>query len=170
MAAQHQDKPHQRRLLPDTRPFAKRHPPCPVTLHEAEVTYIDLLRVSGLLQKAFAGYHEAFGMTAPQYNILRILEGAKEPLAQQEIANRLVVSRSNVTGLIDKLEARGFVARQANTDRRVKMIHLTETGLAFVEETFQSQLHVCLVLLQPLEVEERQELRRLLHKVVGPPR
>ena len=54
----------------------------------------------------------------------------------------------------------------ANTDRRVKMIHLTETGSAFVEETFQSQLQVCLVLLQPLEVEERQELRRLLRKVI----
>ncbi len=169
MCAQHQDEPQNRRSLPDTRPFAKRHPRCPVTLHEAEVTYVDLLRAVGRLQKTFAGYHEAFGMTAPQYNILRILEGAKEPLAQQEIANRLVVSRSNVTGLIDKLEARGFVARHSNADRRVKMIHLTEAGLTFVEETFQSQLDVCLALLQPLEVEERQELRRLLRKVIGPP-
>lgn len=169
MDAKQQDKRQKRRLLPDSKPFAKRHPRCPVTLHEAEVTYIDLLRAGGILQKAFAGYHEAFGMTAPQYNILRILEGAKEPLAQQEIANRLVVSRSNVTGLIDKLEARGFVARHTNADRRVKMIHLTEAGLAFVEETFQSQLNVCLALLQPLDVEERQELRRLLRKVIGPP-
>ncbi len=170
MDAQHQDESQKRRSLPDTRPFANRHPRCAVTLHEAEVTYIDLLRAGGLLQKAFAGYHEAFGLTAPQYNILRILEGAKEPLAQQEIANRLVVSRSNVTGLIDKLEARGFVARHANADRRVKMIHLTDAGLTFVEETFQSQLNVCLALLQPLEVGERQELCRLLRKVVGPPR
>lgn len=51
------------------------------------------------------------------------------PLPMNELAALLACDNSNVTGLIDRLEARGLVTRQASSyDRRVKHVVLTEAG------------------------------------------
>jgi MarR family transcriptional regulator, organic hydroperoxide resistance regulator len=51
------------------------------------------------------------------------------PLPMNELAARLACDNSNVTGLVDRLEARGLVIRQANPDdRRVKRVVLTTAG------------------------------------------
>ncbi|GIX49204.1 MAG: hypothetical protein KatS3mg131_3415 [Candidatus Tectimicrobiota bacterium] len=134
---------------------------------EGELVLVQLMRVSEQVLKAFNDFFRAHGLTAAQYNVLRILEGAEGPLPQQEIARRLLVSRANVTGLIDRLEARGLVERRACADRRVRMVHLTAQGLRFVEETFEAVTALCAVLLKRLSLEELQALRGLLLKLEG---
>ena len=68
-------------------------------------------------------------MTAAQYNVLTILAGAPDGLSQREIGDVLVVDRSNVTGLIDRLEKAGWVKRMDDpADRRVYRVMLTTAG------------------------------------------
>ena len=98
--------------------------------------------------------------------MLRILEGAQTPLAQQEIAKQLLVSRANVTGLIDKLEAEGLVQRGSTEDRRVKLIHLTDRGWTFLQESFEEVLEKCRVHLASLSTTEQAELLRLTSKLI----
>jgi MarR family 2-MHQ and catechol resistance regulon transcriptional repressor len=131
-----------------------------------EVTLVTVIQVGDRLLKACDEFFRPFGLTDAQYNVLRILEGAKEALSQHQLAKRLMVSRANITNLIDKLEARGLVERCACEDRRVKLIQLTERGLAFVEETFVDLQQLCATLLHPLSATEQQQLRRLLGKLL----
>jgi MarR family transcriptional regulator, organic hydroperoxide resistance regulator len=67
-------------------------------------------------------------LTPVQGLALRTLD-PDAPLAMSALAGTLVCDASNVTGVVDKLEARGLIARQgAESDRRVKMLVVTEKG------------------------------------------
>ena len=63
-----------------------------------------------------------YGITEPQFNVLRILQGQKgRPITVYEIQQRMVQRSSNVTRIIDKLIQKGLVDRQECPDNRRKM-------------------------------------------------
>jgi MarR family transcriptional regulator, organic hydroperoxide resistance regulator len=69
-----------------------------------------------------------FDLTPAQGHALRVLDPAR-PVPMSTLAEALVCDASNVTGIVDKLESRGFIARQgADHDRRVKHLAVTERG------------------------------------------
>lgn len=71
----------------------------------------------------------------PQYNVLRILRGARPgALTCGEIAERMIVRDPDVTRLLDRLETRGFVTRTRDTgDRRIVRTAISPAGLAELE-------------------------------------
>ena len=71
---------------------------------------------------------QEFELTLMQLNALRQLEPGRE-LAMSALAEALVCDPSYVTGIVDRLEARGLIERRgAPRDRRVKMLSVTEEG------------------------------------------
>ena len=69
-----------------------------------------------------------FDLSPMQGHAVRVLEPDR-PLAMSTLAEALVCDASNVTGIVDKLESRGLIARQgAEGDRRIKMLVVTEKG------------------------------------------
>lgn len=69
------------------------------------------------------------GITAAQYNVLSALAAAGEGISQRELGDVLVVDRSNVTGLVDRMETSGWVRREDDpADRRVYRVVLTTAG------------------------------------------
>jgi DNA-binding MarR family transcriptional regulator len=71
------------------------------------------------------------GLTAAQYNVLNVLAASPDGISQRELGDRLVVDRSNVTGLLDRLEKSGWVRRTDDpVDRRVYRVVLTPAGRA----------------------------------------
>jgi DNA-binding MarR family transcriptional regulator len=75
-----------------------------------------------------------------QGHALRILD-PERPVAMSILADALICDASNVTGIVDKLEARGLIARQgAERDRRIKMLVVTESGRALRQRLFARAL------------------------------
>ena len=69
------------------------------------------------------------GLTAAQYNVLNVLAPRADGMSQRELSDLLVVDRSNVTGLLDRMEKSGWVQRADDpTDRRVYRVTLTTSG------------------------------------------
>jgi DNA-binding MarR family transcriptional regulator len=69
-----------------------------------------------------------FDLTPAQGHALRVLDPAR-PVPMSMLAEALVCDASNVTGIVDKLESRGLIARQGTDhDRRVKQLAVTERG------------------------------------------
>jgi MarR family transcriptional regulator, organic hydroperoxide resistance regulator len=67
-------------------------------------------------------------LSPAQGHALRVLDPDR-PVAMSALADELVCDASNVTGIVDKLESRGLIARQADErDRRIKMLMVTERG------------------------------------------
>ena len=95
--------------------------------HEA---LLSLVRTSALMQKLSDRFFSRFGLTDVQFNILMILKDhGSAGLSQQELSEHLIVTKSNVVGLIDRLERGGYVKRMAHpSDRRFNQIVLTPSG------------------------------------------
>ncbi|HOE96411.1 MAG TPA: MarR family transcriptional regulator [Candidatus Sumerlaeota bacterium] len=78
-----------------------------------------------------------FGLTEAQFNVLMLLKYQADEngsLNQTRLGRMLLVNRSNVTGLVDRMEEAGWVQRTAESgDRRVKLIGLTARGRKLVE-------------------------------------
>jgi DNA-binding MarR family transcriptional regulator len=107
---------------------------------------------------------ERHGLTAVQIKTLRALD---EPAPMRQIAQRLGSEPSNVTGIIDRLEARGLVRREAHpADRRVKIVVATAEGRAIAEELGRS-LRFAAEPLAALDDEQRHTLRDLLRLMIG---
>ncbi len=69
------------------------------------------------------------GLTAAQFNVINVVGRTEGGLSQRELGDRLVVDRSNVTGLLDRLERAGLVKRTDDPkDRRIYRITLTPAG------------------------------------------
>ena len=113
-----------------------------------EKTYLEILRTSDLLSRSLAGILKDIDLSATQYNVLRILRGAGGPLPYGEIANRMITRDPDITRLLDRLDARGLVARERDTaDRRTVLARITPEGLRLlsrldepIQEAHQRQL------------------------------
>lgn len=98
------------------------------TLHvPTKIDLLELLAALGTAQWAdFASAAAHHGLTSTQAKVLAQLDG---PLPMRGLAALLVCDASNVTGIVDRLEARGLVRREADTaDRRVKNVVATDEG------------------------------------------
>lgn len=85
------------------------------------------LALSERMRRHFSARVEELDLTPPQAHLLRELVAGPRPMG--ELAGRLSCDASNVTGLTDRLEARGLVERRPSPgDRRVKVLLLTEEG------------------------------------------
>jgi DNA-binding MarR family transcriptional regulator len=123
------------------------------------------MRVGAQLLKSAEHFYTSLKLTGAQYNVLRILEGAGEAIPQQEIADKLLVSRANVTGLLDKLEAKGLLERLPCEDRRVNMIQLTAGGFGLLEKSFPEVTENSIQAMSCLTTDEQKTLVRLLEKL-----
>jgi DNA-binding MarR family transcriptional regulator len=71
------------------------------------------------------------GMTLGWYDALVHLEEAEAPLRMNELARRILLSKSGLTRVVDRMEEAGLVRRERPADnRRVVLVHLTPEGLA----------------------------------------
>src|SRR3954451_18479235 len=94
-----------------------------------EEAMLNLFRTSDQLQIRFSRLFREYGLTPSQYNVLRILRGEGKPLPILEVADRMLAAVPGITGLIDRLEGMGLVARERSTeDRRVVFVAITAKG------------------------------------------
>lgn len=122
-----------------------------------------------------ARYHEeyeqaaaAYSLTGAQARMLSLLASGPSPM--RHLAERLRCEPSNVTGIIDRLEARGLVERRPSPqDRRVKMAAATEQGLLTAGQLRDSLGEFAQAPLAALSGTERTALRDLLRRMLDHP-
>lgn len=101
----------------------------------AEEALLNLQRTADHIQIAFTRLFREHGITGQQYNVLRILRGAGEPLPILEVGDRMVTVVPAITGLIDRLEKHGLVRRtRSETDRRVVTVTILGKGLSLLAD------------------------------------
>ncbi|MCR6481787.1 MarR family transcriptional regulator [Amycolatopsis sp. OK19-0408] len=122
-----------------------------------------LARIVDRFVDSYESAAAAQGLTTVQAKVLQALD---EPLPMHRIAEKLNSERSNVTGIIDRLEARGLVERRADQrDRRIKNIVATPAG-AVLGRNFRRSLGFAAEPLAALDPADRVQLRDLLTRMV----
>lgn len=110
----------------------KKNPPPASPRYQA---LLQLLRTADTLWNAGRLFFARWDISSSQFNILNLLSDKPEGLSQIELGRLLITHRSNVTGLVDRMEKRGLVARRdAATDRRAYRVVLTSAGWKLIHE------------------------------------
>jgi DNA-binding MarR family transcriptional regulator len=110
----------------------------------------------------------AFDLSLPQARALQVLEPGN-PVPMRDLAASLKCDASNITGIVDRLEARGLVERRpAPGDRRVKALLVTAEGVA-VRARLVERLYQVPPAIAGLSSAEQRTLLELLQRLVTPP-
>ncbi len=113
------------------------------------------------LQKKHFGQ---FDLTMQQFNILRILRGAKEPLSTAIIRERMLDRMSDVSRIVDRLEKKGFVVKTTcESDHRKVDVGLTEKASS-VLKVIDKKNAIWLKQSTGLSIKEADSLSALLDK------
>jgi DNA-binding MarR family transcriptional regulator len=100
-----------------------------------------VLGASSLLLRESHRFFRPLGISEVQFNVINVLAGAAEGMSQRELSEVLVVDRSNVTTLLDRMEKAGWVMRSDHpTDRRVYCVTLTTAGRTLHEQVMPRYL------------------------------
>jgi DNA-binding MarR family transcriptional regulator len=96
---------------------------------------IELLRASESLWNASRMFLARWDLSPSQFNVLNLLYDLPGGCSQIELSRQLIMHRSNVTGLVDRLESRGLLRRADNpADRRAFTVVLTPTGKRLIRQ------------------------------------
>ncbi|MBM4361328.1 MAG: MarR family transcriptional regulator, partial [Deltaproteobacteria bacterium] len=110
---------------------------------------------------------EQYGLTGSQLVVLRLL-GPGGRLSVGEISERIRAQNSTVTGIIDRMERDGLVARRrSENDRRVVHIELTRRGKELAREAADAPQHLFRQLLESLATSDAAELERIMTLLAG---
>jgi DNA-binding MarR family transcriptional regulator len=127
-----------------------------------------MLQVIQLVKHRLHGVAEKHDLSIMQLSAFMALQSdAMVPMSA--LSHQLACDASSITGIVDRLEARGLVERRDNpADRRLKMVALTKTGAALQHEVTTEVVALEDARLRPiLSPDEQQELKRLLKKILG---
>ena len=138
----------------------------PVFRDPYQKAHINILYTAGWLGQQQASAFKGFGVTLPQFNILRILRGQHpKPATVNLLIERMLDKTSNASRIVDKLEGKALVTRTVcPSNRRAVDIRVTGAGLDLLR-----RLDVVLeqnpMGLQNLSPEEATQLSALLDKI-----
>ena len=132
----------------------------------ARVDLMSLLHTAHSAQAEVESKLSALDLSLPKLLALRALFDAGDSLPLGQLAERLSCVKSNITQLVDRLEADGFVARKADSgDRRTRLAVLTAAGRRACKEGSRIQQETERDLLTTLTRDEARQLAVLLEKV-----
>lgn len=106
------------------------------------------------------------GVTPVQYAALQVV-GNQPGIDQRTLARSIALDTSTTGGVIDRLEARGWLERRLSPqDRRARLLYLTPAGGQGLADTLPAMLRAQEQILSPLTPRQRTEFMRLLQVLV----
>lgn len=132
---------------------------------EYQKATINLMFSYNLLSVKLKSYLKPHDCTLQQYNVLRILKGAKKPLSTNDIRSRMIEKMADTSRLVDRLSLKGWVKRESCCiDKRLVDVTISKEGLGFTEklkgiDSFIDNMY------KNLSLEETTQLNTILDKL-----
>lgn len=118
------------------------------------------------IRNRFAEFIKPYGLSPQQFNILRILRGAKDWLSMHEVRSRMVEKSPNATRLCDKLVEKKLLERvRCEKDRRVVHLKISDQGLQLLKKIDEEDDGSHMNFLDNLTDEEAEIVSRVLDKL-----
>ncbi len=128
---------------------------------------LNLAVTAWALERVGGAVIAAHGLTSmAAFNVLTVLHGADEPLGPSTLADRMVVTRATMTGVIDALERRGLIRRRTHAvDGRRKLVEITDEGRSIIDAVLPHIHAVEREVFACLTEREQAALLRLVGKL-----
>lgn len=125
-----------------------------------EKLLIAVVRAAEIFKRAHTGVFRNYGLSFPQYNVLRVLEASENGQNKiSEVGRIMLVPGANMTGLAKRLEKTGFILRKSDPkDERVTLLEITPKGKETLNSIEKEKDEWLEVLLKGFSKEERSQL------------
>ena len=133
-----------------------------------------LAKLYTLTAKDLAAVYKRVGLTITSFNLLMLVKHGKDRDAdtQQALSDKLIVTESDTTKVIDRLEHRSLVKRLPGHDRRSKLLRITEKGSKLLDEIWPHHVEAMEHLakaIQPHDAKVLADILVRLRRVHGAP-
>jgi DNA-binding MarR family transcriptional regulator len=126
------------------------------------LAWLRLARVFAKVDRASAQHLRHWGLSVAQFDVLAQV-GAAEGLSQQELAAKLLVTKGNVTQLLDRMQRDGLIVRCQ--EGRTNCLFLTEKGRRLFDTIVPAQEALITARFAPLSGQEQLQLLKLLRRL-----
>lgn len=128
-------------------------------------TWVQLMRTFLVLQKKVVALIAEHDMTLPQFDVMATLWHG-EGITQQDLASRLLVTKGNICGLLDRLAGSGWVERRQDpVDARANRLYLTASGRRKIHEVLPPHDKAVGEMMGCLAEDDTKLLRELLSRL-----
>jgi DNA-binding MarR family transcriptional regulator len=133
--------------------------------NEHQKAAINLIFTSNWLNERMKYFFDDYDITSQQFNMLRILRGAGEPLSTMQIRRRMLDKMSDTSRIVDRLVKKGMVKKNIRkSDRRLVDVIITEKGQKLLAELDMKDNEMDAV-LQNLDDLDAKQINFLLDKM-----
>ena len=132
-----------------------------------ETAVYALACVYSFIEKEIADYLRPFSLTPAKFNAMMVIKhiGKEEGLSQIGIGRRLIVTASNMTRVLDKLEKEDYIERCVRKgDRRVNLIRISRKGCDVLNKVWPGYYRKLIEVADLLEKNELRQVSRLIVK------
>jgi len=136
--------------------------------NKANEAVLNIILTGTLLAKEGQRVFRPLGLTLAQFNVLILLkhQSVDGRINQTTLGKMMLVNRSNITGLVDRMEQAGLVRRADDPeDRRVHYVEMTETGGQILEKAHKAYYSSIEKIMSALSGNERKFLSSMLESV-----
>ncbi len=138
-------------------------------LNADEKVMVAIVAAAELFKKESGAIFTNYGLTFPQYNVLRILND--NPNGQNritEVSDIMLVSGANLTGIAKRLEKNGFLIRKGDAnDERIKLLEITPKGRQTLRNSSEEQIENIKKYVDSFSADEKKELLEKLKQILG---
>lgn len=126
------------------------------------LAWLHMLRITHKIQRGETALLAEYNLTLPQFDVLAQLHH-EQGITQQTLADRLLVSKGNVCGLMERLMEQGLVERRADpADRRAYMLYLTPKGKQLITNILPVHRAMIAEQIGQLTPDKQKQLLNLL--------
>jgi len=130
-----------------------------------EEAFYGLVLVYTVLFDKVAQYLDTYDLTPAKMNVLMVIkhQGGENGLSQREIGKRLMVTASNMTRMLEKLEREKLIERTSRAgDKRVKVIRVSNRGSQILDDAWPGYIKTMKSLMDKLSQAEQKMLSNLM--------
>lgn len=132
---------------------------------EYQKAMINLIFTHNWMMERMKLFFEQADLTPQQFNIMRILRGAGQPLSTLQIRQRMLDKMSDTSRIVDRLIKKGLAKKViCKSDRRLVDVSITEKGLKLLEKLDDTQNDLDNIISNLSDTDAKQ-LNKLLDKI-----
>ncbi len=133
-----------------------------------EKVLMGVVRAAEIFKRAHSGIFRNYGLSFPQYNVLRVLEASKKGHNKiSDVSRIMLVPGANMTGIAKRLEKGGFIRRQSDpNDERVTILKITPKGKKTLMQIENKKDEWLARQLRGFSPEEKLELVGMVRRLI----
>jgi DNA-binding MarR family transcriptional regulator len=123
----------------------------------SEKILLGFVRLAEYLKREQAAVFKKYGLTFPQYNVLRVLDSSEQGRdTLSNVSRTMLVGASNLSGLVKRLEKKGFILKKGHpNDERVTIVEITPKGRQTLKNSDKDKEEDLERILAPMSEEDK---------------